>query len=160
VRPLSIGITLDSSCIASGSRGIALVREEVCNQRIARTHLPHGSPEPDLGAAYSWRTESARLRHIGANGVALTRKAPRSPELAKRWAAFLDNHGEAIATTDFFTVPTVTRRPRWEEAMENLMLLHQGSIRARVRFRKINQHTLFVGGFDCLVRSNGGRRST
>jgi putative transposase len=32
------------------------------------------------------------------------RKAPRSPELAKRWAAFLDNHREAIAAMDFFTV--------------------------------------------------------
>ena len=36
------------------------------------------------------------------------RKAPRSPELAKRWAAFLDNHREAIAAVDFFTVPTLT----------------------------------------------------
>jgi hypothetical protein len=36
------------------------------------------------------------------------RKAPRSPELAKRWAAFLDNHREAIAAMDFFTVPTLT----------------------------------------------------
>lgn len=43
-----------------------------CKQRIARTHLPHGSREPDLGrAAYSWRTKNARLRHIGANGIAL-----------------------------------------------------------------------------------------
>ena len=36
------------------------------------------------------------------------RKAPRNPELAKRWAAFLDNHREAIAAMDFFTVPTLT----------------------------------------------------
>jgi putative transposase len=36
------------------------------------------------------------------------RKAPRRPELAKRWAAFLDNHREAIAAMDFFTVPTLT----------------------------------------------------
>jgi hypothetical protein len=40
------------------------------------------------------------------------RKAPGSPELAKRWVAFLDNHREAIAAMDFFTVPTLTlRRP-------------------------------------------------
>ena len=37
-----------------------------------------------------------------------TRKAPRNPEPAKRWAAFLSNHGEAIAAMDFFTVPTLT----------------------------------------------------
>ena len=35
------------------------------------------------------------------------RKAPRSPEPAKRWAAFLRNHREAIAAMDFFTVPTL-----------------------------------------------------
>jgi hypothetical protein len=36
------------------------------------------------------------------------RKAPRSPEPAKRWATFLSNHREAIAAMDFFTVPTLT----------------------------------------------------
>jgi putative transposase len=36
------------------------------------------------------------------------RKAPRSPEPAKRWAAFLNNQREAIAAMDFFTVPTLT----------------------------------------------------
>jgi transposase InsO family protein len=35
------------------------------------------------------------------------RKAPRSPESAKRWAAFLSNHREAIAAMDFFTVSTL-----------------------------------------------------
>jgi transposase InsO family protein len=36
------------------------------------------------------------------------RKAPRNPDPAKLWAAFLNNHREAIAATDFFTVPTLT----------------------------------------------------
>ena len=36
------------------------------------------------------------------------RKAPRNPEPAKRWAAFLSNHREAIAAMAFFTVPTLT----------------------------------------------------
>lgn len=36
------------------------------------------------------------------------RKAPHSPEPAKRWATFLSNHREAIAAMDFFTVPTLT----------------------------------------------------
>jgi putative transposase len=36
------------------------------------------------------------------------RKAPRNPEPAKRWAAFMENHREAIAAMDFFTVPTLT----------------------------------------------------
>jgi len=35
-------------------------------------------------------------------------KAPRDPEPAKRWAAFLNNHREAIAAMDFFTLPTLT----------------------------------------------------
>ena len=37
-------------------------------------------------------------------------RAPRDPEPAKRWLAFLSNHREAIAAMDFFTVPTVTFR--------------------------------------------------
>ncbi len=36
------------------------------------------------------------------------RKAPGNPEPARRWAAFLSNHREAIAAMDFFTVPTLT----------------------------------------------------
>ena len=36
------------------------------------------------------------------------RKAPRDPEPAKRWIAFLNNHREAIAAMDFFTVPTLS----------------------------------------------------
>ena len=36
------------------------------------------------------------------------RRAPRSPEPARQWAAFLRNHREAIAAMDFFTVPTLT----------------------------------------------------
>src|SRR5216117_247791 len=36
------------------------------------------------------------------------RRAPRNPEPAQRWRAFLRNPGEAIAATDFFTVPTLT----------------------------------------------------
>jgi transposase InsO family protein len=36
------------------------------------------------------------------------RKAPRDPEPARRWTAFLRNHREAITAMDFFTVPTLT----------------------------------------------------
>ncbi len=36
------------------------------------------------------------------------RRAPRDVDLAKRWMAFLNNHREAIAAMDFFTVPTLT----------------------------------------------------
>jgi hypothetical protein len=36
------------------------------------------------------------------------RKAPRDPEPARRWAAFLSNHREAIAAMDFFTIPTIS----------------------------------------------------
>ena len=36
------------------------------------------------------------------------RKAPRTPEPSKRWAAFLSNHREVIAAMDFFTAPTIT----------------------------------------------------
>jgi putative transposase len=36
------------------------------------------------------------------------KRAPRNPEPAKRWLAFLRNHREVIAAMDFFTVPTIT----------------------------------------------------
>jgi hypothetical protein len=36
------------------------------------------------------------------------RRAPRNPERAQRWRAFLRNHREAVAAMDFFTVPTLT----------------------------------------------------
>jgi transposase InsO family protein len=36
------------------------------------------------------------------------KRAPRDPRPAKRWHAFLENHREAIAAMDFFTVPTIT----------------------------------------------------
>src|SRR5438552_210603 len=36
------------------------------------------------------------------------RRAPRDPDRAKRWLAFLRNHREAIAAMDFFTAPTIT----------------------------------------------------
>jgi hypothetical protein len=36
------------------------------------------------------------------------RRAPRRPEPAARWLAFLRNHREAIAAMDFFTIPTLT----------------------------------------------------
>jgi predicted DCC family thiol-disulfide oxidoreductase YuxK len=39
------------------------------------------------------------------------KRAPRDPELARRWLAFLRNHRETIAAMDFFTVPTVTFQP-------------------------------------------------
>jgi hypothetical protein len=34
--------------------------------------------------------------------------ARRNPAPARRWATFLNNHREAIAAMDFFTVPTIT----------------------------------------------------
>jgi putative transposase len=35
------------------------------------------------------------------------KRAPRNPEPAKRWLAFLRNHREAIAAMDFFTAPAI-----------------------------------------------------
>jgi putative transposase len=36
------------------------------------------------------------------------RRAPKTPDPARRWLAFLHNHREAIVAMDFFTIPTVT----------------------------------------------------
>src|ERR1700737_3335561 len=56
----------------------------------------HGEPLM-LGFGLSERTISRWMK-----------RAPRDPDPAKRWLAFLRNHREAIAAMDFFTVPTIT----------------------------------------------------
>jgi hypothetical protein len=38
------------------------------------------------------------------------KRAPRTPDLPRRWRAFLRHHRDDIAAMDFFTVPTVTLR--------------------------------------------------
>jgi transposase InsO family protein len=50
-----------------------------------------------LGFDVSERTVSRRVH-----------KAPTNPQPAQRWKTFLENHREAIAAMDFFTVPTLT----------------------------------------------------
>jgi hypothetical protein len=37
-------------------------------------------------------------------------RASRNREPAKRWTVFLNNHREAIAAVDFFTVPTLAEQ--------------------------------------------------
>jgi hypothetical protein len=78
-------------------------------QGIARTDFSHGRRQSDLGAPRI----HGELKLLGFDISERTvlrwkRKAPRSPEPAKQWAAFLENHREAIAAMDFFTVPTIT----------------------------------------------------
>ncbi len=41
------------------------------------------------------------------------KRAPKAPDPARRWLAFLHNHRETIAAMDFFTVPTGTFRVRY-----------------------------------------------
>src|ERR1039457_3010646 len=49
-----------------------LCRQKMCEQGTARTHLPHGDREQNLGCtAHPRRTEDARFRHLGANRAAL-----------------------------------------------------------------------------------------
>jgi transposase InsO family protein len=36
------------------------------------------------------------------------KRAPRNPDLSKRWLVFLRNHREAIDAMDFFAIPTLT----------------------------------------------------
>jgi putative transposase len=50
-----------------------------------------------LGFDFSERTISRWIK-----------RAPKDPDRAKHWLAFLRNHREAIAAMDFFTVPTIT----------------------------------------------------
>src|ERR1035438_5227097 len=84
-------------------------RKKVCEQGIARDHFPHGLREQDMGRApNSWELKMLGFDLSERTVQRWMRKAPTSPEPARRWAAFLSNHREAIAAMDFFTVPTLS----------------------------------------------------
>jgi putative transposase len=107
-KPLSAGIAPVSSCIGAGFRGIESGPTESPQAKIYANSFfawlrrtPPGVPRIHgelkmLGFEISERCVLNWMR-----------KAPPSPEPAKRWAAFLVNHREAIAAMDFFTVPTL-----------------------------------------------------
>jgi hypothetical protein len=44
----------------------------------------------------------------GVRSETWMKRAPRDPEPADRWLAFLRNHREVIAAMDFFAAPTIT----------------------------------------------------
>ena len=74
-------------------------------QRMAKENPSWGAPrihgEPlKLGFIISERTVSR----------CLARHTPGSHDARQKWQAFLNNHREAIAAMDFFTVPTATFR--------------------------------------------------
>src|ERR1035437_297997 len=67
-----VQVVLDVAFAASSYR-----EKKACQQGIARTHLPHGCGEPDLGrAAHSWRVENAWLQYFRANCTALEEESP------------------------------------------------------------------------------------
>ena len=61
-------------------------------------------------SAPSIHSELKMLGFVFSEWTVLRRKlqAPRNPQPAKRWTAFLANHREAIVAMDFFTMPTLT----------------------------------------------------
>ena len=67
------------------------------NSQFAAGESSGSMGHPLLGFELSERTISRWMK-----------RAPRGPDQAKRWLAFLRNHREAIAAMDFFTVPTIT----------------------------------------------------
>src|SRR5208337_5673831 len=70
------------------------------------------------------------------------RRAPRDPEPAKRWKAFLSNHREAIAAMDFFTVPTLT----FGVLYCFFVIAHD---RRRILHRNVTR-SCFITGSDCV----------
>jgi putative transposase len=87
----------------SGRRRISLELRDLI-RRLAKENPQWGAPKihaelQKLGFILAERTVARYLRHIVRRGD------PR-----RSWLAFLQNHREAIAACDFFTVPTVTFR--------------------------------------------------
>jgi putative transposase len=71
--------------------------EKMCQQGIARTHLRMVAENSTWGAPRI----HGELKMLGSDISGRTvlrwmRKVPKSPEPAKRWAAFLSNHREAL----------------------------------------------------------------
>ena len=86
---------------ALGRKRITKQVRDLIFQMVAENHTwgaPHIHGELlKLGLDVSERTISRSMQ-----------RAPKNPELARCWKAFLHNHREAIAAMDFFTVPTLT----------------------------------------------------
>lgn len=108
--PSCAGTGPGSGCIGTGTRanvsvwdGNPRVKSCAISSSARSRRTPHGGAPrihgelKMLGFDISERTV---LRWM--------RKAPRDPAPARRWAAFLNNHSEAISAMDFFTVPTLT----------------------------------------------------
>jgi hypothetical protein len=87
--------------------------EEKIGEGGSRFDLPDGHRKPNVGAP---RIHGELLMlgfDVSERAISRwMRRAPRDPERAKRWLAFLRNHREAIAAMDFFTVPTMEQRDR------------------------------------------------
>ena len=109
-RRSSAGIAPGSSCIGNGSRGSGSVSEEGQRAEELRELIFRMVAENPTWGAPRIHGELKMLGFDLSERTVLRwmRKAPRNPEPAKRWAAFLSNHREAIAAMDFFTVPTLT----------------------------------------------------
>jgi hypothetical protein len=81
------------------------VRKQVGGgRRISRELFQMVAENPSWGAP---RIHGELLMLVSETTISRwMRRAPRRPEPAERWLAFLRNHREAIAAMDFFTVPT------------------------------------------------------
>lgn len=90
--------------------------ENQCLERCGlhkRRHRPTPRPRPLPRSGWGAPRIHGELLMLGFDVSERTisrwmRRAPRDPEPAKRWVAFLRNHREAIAAMDFFTVPSIT----------------------------------------------------
>ena len=79
LAPRRLQALLDMALAAPSSRG-----QKVRQQRGARTHLPHGRRESNLGlTAHSWRIENAGPRYFRANRTALDAKSSQKSRSGK-----------------------------------------------------------------------------
>jgi hypothetical protein len=108
-RPSLVGIVPDGSCTGSGFHANTPRRRKPTDQQVRELILRMVAENRTWGAPRI----HGELRMLGfdvTEGTVLRwmRKASRDSEQARRWAARLSNHREAIAAMDFSTVPTLT----------------------------------------------------
>jgi transposase InsO family protein len=98
-----------SAVLEVGFKSQTRGRPKACKQRDSGLDLPHGCRESDLGStAHPRRATKAGFQCVGNHGLAMGTESPEKSRSRQALDRIPQEHREAIAAMDFFTVPTLT----------------------------------------------------